>query len=217
MQRRKLARAIGLSVLSTLGLMVVFPNGSLAAEFWVGKEGSFLLAAFAGEVEGASTYLVPGLNVSVKCAKGILVKGIFETKVEASREMSYSNCTVLTHQAGEEETPCTVAEPIVTRSVIIPSSHSTKLYVTVVPEGENFAIVKVQGTLCPIVGTYAIKGQLSAEVVTNGKAVNLIVFSKAVSELMKDLFRFGTKSAFWISSNTLELTGEHKGKAFGVV
>jgi hypothetical protein len=218
MGKIKLGRVFGLSILSALSLMAMFVVSAQASEFWVGKTGSFLLATATGAQVGSGKLLVEKRGITITCETGVVTSGALETKTSGKGTAEFSKCTVLNFVDNKELTACSVDQPIKAEATLLPGEHpgAANKRVIAEPVGELFTTVKVTGEACASKGTYPIKGFVSAEITENGKIVNKVVASRTYSELVKDSLSFGAFPAFIDATATVELTGVHKGIAFGV-
>ena len=216
MGKIKFGRVFGLSILGIVSMMAMFAVSAQAAEFWVKEKGNVLLATATGAQEGEGILLVPGRNLTLKCAAGDVKEGSeIKTASEGLAKILFLTCKAFSHKTGSA-IPCEVLNPEAT-AIISPVVHEGLPYVLAKADGgTNFTTVVMHGELCPLPLESPVTGTLAAKVTTNGAVVDLIESSEAIQKLLGDVLKFGEFEAFVIAKATIELTGAHKGLNFGV-
>lgn len=223
MKRVGFRRAVCLSVITALGLAGVGASAA-QAEFWVGKEGSFLLATLAGSQIGLiGKFLVPSRGFTINCQVDVITSGEIEEPGGGQIKGNSEQCTFLNYnkeQLGkaEELASCSLAEPVASEAKLLPLGSGATKYIRAEPveEGGLFTTKKIEGAACSIKGTYPIKGTISAKFITNGEPVNELESSRTFSESIGDSLTLGIHPAWIDAKVTIELGGIHSGVKFGV-
>jgi hypothetical protein len=217
MRKSRRRRTFCLSTIAALGLMGVGAEGAQAAEFWVGKEGSFLLTLASTTTTNSTIFLIFGRGITISCSSTVDSLHII-TKTTATNTTEMKGCTVLNFSDNKELPACEIEQPIKTGGTLLPGEHSATKRVIYEPTapGETFTTIVIKGAACASKGSYPLKGSVSAKFNTNGAVVNEVQFSQTYSELVGDTLKFGAFAAFTHSIHTVKLVSAHEGTKFGV-
>ena len=156
-------KALGLSLLAAMGLMVFMAEGASAASFDVnGKSG--LHATFSAQLKEEALLSVPGQsNLVIHCATATVTEGLIYTDgTKAHATINYSNCKTLVE--GKENAKC-AAEILPVKVKILPITHSGKSYLLVEPleTGKPFTTFHYNEENCALPSLPSLTGSVVFE------------------------------------------------------
>ncbi len=219
-------KALGLSILAALGLMVTTAGGAQAS-------GTFLIQGLAppwthlitgaGENNLDSYLLILKLNVKISC-HAVSLTGTIKNTGHGHVSFKLSSCLVT--DSASESVGCTLAEPIEFRYLVLAILHNSKPYLLFSPlDGLAGGTIKASGEFCTLPKEATIKGSFVTWISNpDGDDVTKLISTKAIPPAQKptmlelfpgDALMYGSHVMHLIFDANVALAGPGEGRAWG--
>lgn len=246
MSYRSSARGLlGTVVIAVLGLMALAGSAQAVTPlFNVGKS-TALHASFGAVQEEPSTFLVPALNIEIKCPGMELQEGLLLAGGQIAHiRLLYTECKVFEFALPLAEIPaCHVSDVAGGRADLLHITFSALVLPVEFASGDYGMLVeKIAAQInflpemgCPLPLKNILKGEICGliEPEKNDTTKPLVLFSQAIQGTcpekvlealgdpvgvkVKDKLLFGVNEAFLDSRLEMFLVGAHAGMTFGVL